>query len=97
VFLVDPHIRVLSTSVVPPQHKNWWAREVRSISPLHELPLEIFDLIIRSVEGFPISWDDALAVRETLMQERSWMKEEFDKEMENVSRLFFVHLFHRNF
>ncbi|KAI1311823.1 hypothetical protein F5Y03DRAFT_410061 [Xylaria venustula] len=29
MFLVDPHVCVLSTSVVPPQRKDWWAREVR--------------------------------------------------------------------
>ncbi|KAI0455134.1 hypothetical protein F5B21DRAFT_514247 [Xylaria acuta] len=81
MFLVDPHIRVLSTSVVPPQRKDWWAREIRKIGPLGAVPTEIFDLIIEFVDGFPMSWEDALATRETLMRERSWVKEAFDQEM----------------
>lgn len=92
MFLVDPHIRVLSTSVVPPQRKDWWAREVRKVGPLATLPMEIFDLIIESVDGFPMTWEDALATRETLMRERSWAKEAFDKTMEEVSLLFLSQL-----
>ncbi|TGJ85399.1 hypothetical protein E0Z10_g3348 [Xylaria hypoxylon] len=82
MFLVDPHIRVLSTSVVPPQRKDWWAREVRNIGPLGVLPTEIFDLIIGFVDGFPMSWEDALATRETLMQERSWAEDAFHVKTE---------------
>ncbi|KAI8949348.1 hypothetical protein F4801DRAFT_591217 [Xylaria longipes] len=85
MFLVDPHIRVLSTSVVPPQRKDWWAREIRKIGPLSTLPREIFDLIIKSVDGCPMSWEDALAIREILMRERSWVKEAFDQQMEEYT------------
>ncbi|KAI3323654.1 hypothetical protein HD806DRAFT_534778 [Xylariaceae sp. AK1471] len=91
MFLVDPHIRVLSTFVVPPQRKDWWAREVRNIGPLGRLPIEIFDLIIGFVDGFPMSWEDALAVRETLMRERSWVKDAFDGEMEDNTYNFCEH------
>ncbi|KAI0407863.1 hypothetical protein F4802DRAFT_619962 [Xylaria palmicola] len=83
MFLVDPHIRVLSTSVVPPQRKDWWAREVRKIAPLRELPTEIFDMIIASVDGLPMSWDDALATRELLMDERSWVQDTFETLVSN--------------
>ncbi|KAI0116506.1 hypothetical protein GGR51DRAFT_546020 [Nemania sp. FL0031] len=91
MFLVDPNFRVLSTSVVPPQRKDWWAREVRKVSPLSGLPAEIFDLIIESVDGFPMSWDDALAIRETLMGERSWVTEAFNEEMEQNTYNFCEH------
>ncbi|KAJ2988973.1 hypothetical protein NUW58_g3705 [Xylaria curta] len=91
MFLVDPHIRVLSTSVVPPQRKDWWAREIRKIGPLHALPTEIFDLIIESVDDFPMSWEDALATRETLMHERSWVKEAFQEQMEDNTYNFCEH------
>ncbi|KAI1127606.1 hypothetical protein F5Y10DRAFT_278054 [Nemania abortiva] len=91
MFLVDPHIRVLSTSVVPPQQKDWWAREVRKVSPLSGLPPEIFNLIIDFVDGFPMSWDDALAIRETLMQERSWVTEAFIEDMEENTYNFCEH------
>lgn len=26
LFLVDPHLRIPSTSIVPPQQKEWWKR-----------------------------------------------------------------------
>ncbi|KAJ8131740.1 hypothetical protein O1611_g1883 [Lasiodiplodia mahajangana] len=91
MFLVDPNFRVLSTSVVPPQRKDWWAREVRKIRPLSGLPTEIFELIIEAVDGFPMSWDDALAIRETLMRERSWVTEAFDQEMEQNTYNFCEH------
>ncbi|KAI0970801.1 hypothetical protein F4678DRAFT_461931 [Xylaria arbuscula] len=91
MFLVDPHVRVLSTSVVPPQRKDWWAREVRKVSPLSGLPLEIFDLIIDFVDGFPMSWEDAVATRELLMRERSWAKTSFDNDMQDNSYNFCEH------
>ncbi|RWA14548.1 hypothetical protein EKO27_g614 [Xylaria grammica] len=78
MFLVDPNFRVLSTSVVPPQRKDWWAREVRDISPFNQLPTEIFDMIIGFVVDFLMSWEDALVTREILMKERSWIDTEFD-------------------
>ncbi|KAI0440696.1 hypothetical protein F4803DRAFT_459480 [Xylaria telfairii] len=91
MFLVDPHIRVLSTSVVPPQRKDWWAREIRKIGPLGALPMEIFDLIVEFVDGFPMSWEDALETRETLMRERSWVKDAFDQRMEENTYNFCEH------
>ncbi|KAI0466334.1 hypothetical protein F4859DRAFT_507430 [Xylaria cf. heliscus] len=91
MFLVDPHIRVLSTSVVPPQRKDWWAREVRKISPLSTLPTEIFDLVIEFVSGFPMSWQDALETREVLMDERSWAQAAFDNDMEDNTYNFCEH------
>ncbi|KAI1279765.1 hypothetical protein F5Y07DRAFT_33076 [Xylaria sp. FL0933] len=91
MFLVDPHIRILSTSVVPPQRKDWWAREVRKIKPFDMLPTEIFDLIIDFVDGFPMSWEDAVFHRETLMRERSWAKDAFDQEMERNTFNFCEH------
>ncbi|KAF2099439.1 hypothetical protein NA57DRAFT_37564 [Rhizodiscina lignyota] len=85
MFLVDPNIRVLSTAHVPPQRKDWWADEVRKIPEFEELPQELFDRIIEGVEGFPMSWDEALNVREKLMAERGAMKEALNTEMSNVS------------
>ncbi|GAW15293.1 hypothetical protein ANO14919_047020 [Xylariales sp. No.14919] len=83
MFLVDPNFRVLSTSVVPPQRKDWWAREVRDISPFNRLPTEIFDMIIEFVVDFPMSWEDALATREILMEERTMVDAEFDIMMDD--------------
>ena len=46
MFLVDPHIRILSTSNVPPQRRDWGAEEVRLIEPFSGLPVELFERII---------------------------------------------------
>ncbi|KAI0147716.1 hypothetical protein GGR57DRAFT_475677 [Xylariaceae sp. FL1272] len=91
MFLVDPNIRVLSTSVVPPQRKDWWAREVRKIRPLSTIPIEIFDLIIEHVEGQPMSWNDAVAVREKLMEERSWTRIKFEMDLQGNTFNFCEH------
>ena len=56
MFLVDPHIRVLSTANVPPQNRAWWAEEVRKVNPFNTLAPELFERIIQEVEEFPISW-----------------------------------------
>jgi len=56
MFLVDPHVRVISTANVPPQNKAWWAEEVRKVKPFTTLAPELFERIIEEVEEFPISW-----------------------------------------
>ncbi|KAI1418445.1 hypothetical protein F5Y13DRAFT_149182 [Hypoxylon sp. FL1857] len=91
MFLVDPNIRVLSTGVVPPQRKDWWAREVRKIPPFSVIPMEIFDLIVEFVEDFPISWERAGEVRENLMQERSWANEEWEEKIGEYAYSFCEH------
>ncbi|KAL1965794.1 hypothetical protein VTN77DRAFT_5115 [Rasamsonia byssochlamydoides] len=60
MFLVDPYVRVLSTANVPPQRRDWWAVEVRKIPPFDTLPKELFDMIIGFVDGFPLSWEEAV-------------------------------------
>lgn len=45
-FLVDPTIRVMSTAIVPPQQRDWWARLVRISKPFRDLPQELFDASI---------------------------------------------------
>ncbi|KAI1140179.1 hypothetical protein F5Y05DRAFT_308671 [Hypoxylon sp. FL0543] len=91
MFLVDPNIRVLSTGVVPPQRKDWWAREVRKIRPFSHIPMEILDLIVDFVEDFPMSWERAEAVRERLIQERSWSNEIWESEIGDYPYSFCEH------
>lgn len=85
MFLVDPHIPILSTANVPPQRKDWWAQEVRKVEPFASLPEELFQNIIELVDGFPISWQDALEIREKLMEERGRMTDGVNEAMEEVS------------
>lgn len=85
MFLVDPHIRVISTAHVPPQRKDWWALEVRKVSRFKELPQELFDRIINFVEGFPVSWERAIAIRESLMDERGTINQTHEDNLFDVS------------
>lgn len=85
MFLVDPHIRILSTANVPPQRRDWWAEDVRKIERFDALPRELFDRIIDGVDDFPVDWDEALQIREKLMGERGAMTEELNQKMEHVS------------
>ena len=87
MFLVDPHIKVLSTANVPPQQRDWWQEEVRKVSPFAELPQEVFDEIIEGVDGFPLNYADQCEVRQKLMDERGAMNDELNEGFQNVSRL----------
>lgn len=82
MFLVDPHIPILSTANVPPQRKDWWAKEVQKVERFASLPVELFENIINFVEDFPISWEDALEIRERLMEERGRIADEVNEAME---------------
>ncbi|PYH93370.1 hypothetical protein BO71DRAFT_381653 [Aspergillus ellipticus CBS 707.79] len=83
MFLVDPYIRVLSTANVPPQRKDWWAEEVCKVPPFDRLPTEIFNMVMRYVEGFPMSWEEAVAARQSLMNERGALVEHINDGMED--------------
>ncbi|KAI0386982.1 hypothetical protein F5Y04DRAFT_275437 [Hypomontagnella monticulosa] len=72
MYLVNPGERILSTSVVPPQQKDWWVREVRKIPPFSDIPMEIFFIIVDFVEGYLIDWEEALEVRQRFMRTLNW-------------------------
>ena len=97
LFLVDPHVRIISTAEVPPQQKNWWKDVVRTMASGEEgerglglLPVELQEKVLDATNGFPISLEETKDVREELMQERTafveWQGTEFrDKGFFNVS------------
>ncbi|TFK17408.1 hypothetical protein FA15DRAFT_761079 [Coprinopsis marcescibilis] len=76
LFLVDPHVRTISTASVPCQQFDWWREEVETPQNdgsewmLPDLPLELRDQIFEKVEDFPITLGEAKATREQLMAER---------------------------
>lgn len=87
MFLIDPARRVLSTSNVPPQRRDWWAEELRAKNLLAQLPAELREYAIGMVD-FPVSWEKALEIREQLMDERSYGNEKVTEELMEVSTLF---------
>ena len=66
VFLVDPHVRVLSTRDVPPQQMEWHDTESRLAGAL---PQEVRDKV-NALRDFPVSLERAKALRLELMDER---------------------------
>lgn len=82
LFLVAPTIPIISTANVPPQQRDWWAREVKlDESRVGQLPAELVDMIAEGVKDFPIGLDEARTLREELMAERGRMNEAVEYEM----------------
>ena len=70
---------------MPPQRKDWWAEEVRRIECFAGLPEELFEMIMAAVQEFPMSWEEAVLVRERLMGERGRVNDGIERRMEEVS------------
>jgi len=72
LFLVDPHIRIISTANVPCQQRDWWSQAISNDvnGRFSNLPPEIHEKVIDEVEDFPISLETAKRLREDLMEER---------------------------
>jgi hypothetical protein len=70
LFLVDPHLKVISTANVPPQQKEWWKEEVIKTDTMKSLSRELADQVLDGVD-FPIELKEAKNLRLELMDERS--------------------------
>eukprot|EP01087_Luapelamoeba_hula_P017302 TRINITY_DN5437_c0_g1_i6.p1 TRINITY_DN5437_c0_g1~~TRINITY_DN5437_c0_g1_i6.p1 ORF type:complete len:614 (+),score=118.31 TRINITY_DN5437_c0_g1_i6:20-1861(+) len=71
-FLVDPTQRVLSTSDVPPQQRDWLLRHLAALPPFNRLPVEIIHKHIAPFIEWPMSMDEAKEHRDELMTERKY-------------------------
>ncbi|KAG6918567.1 hypothetical protein DXG01_013368 [Tephrocybe rancida] len=78
LFLVDPNIRIVSTSSVPCQQRDWWSTELRKDVAIPKLPFEVQDRIFEDVEEFPIDLEEAKRLRLELMDERSEFVQQYD-------------------
>lgn len=77
LHLIDPNRRIISTSRVPPQRRDWWAKEVRRQNAvLWRLPNEIWDNVVATLEGYPLSIEEAEHLRNEFVEERA----EFQKK-----------------
>jgi Protein of unknown function (DUF4246) len=70
LFLVDPHIKIISSANVPCQQREWWAQEIKEQGLLGTVPAEIQNEIIHNVVEFPIGIEEAKELRLELMEER---------------------------
>ena len=70
LFLVDPHIKIISTENVPPQQHVWWRENVATFSGLFEkLPPELAENVLNGVD-FPVTLETTREQRLELMEER---------------------------
>jgi hypothetical protein len=79
LFLVDPHIRIISSANVPCQQREWWGQEIVERGLFPTLPGEIVNGIIRAVAEFPIGIEEAKELRLELMEERKVFAKVQDK------------------
>ncbi|KAF7979917.1 hypothetical protein HWV62_40322 [Athelia sp. TMB] len=88
LFLVDPHIRIISSANVPCQRRDWWEEEVeRSRALPSKLPLEMKREIMENIEGrdFPMSLEEAKTLRLELMEERKQYGAMQDRQFQNTT------------
>jgi hypothetical protein len=92
LFLVDPHIPIISTANVPPQQRDWWLREVEGqCGRIGGLPRELVDLIGSQVDEFPIGVEEARELRVELMEERRGIDVDVEEAMADYEFNFCEH------
>ena len=69
LFLVDPHIKIISTENVPPQQHAWWKENVETAGVFQKLPPELAEMVLDGA-GFPVKLETARQQRIGLMGER---------------------------
>ena len=73
---------MMSTAMVPPQRKDWWADEIRRQNArIYRLPTEVWERIVDMVEGYPIAMDEAEKIRREFVEERAEVQRKHTKAM----------------
>lgn len=82
VQLVDPNRRMMSTAMVPPQRRDWWAQEVRAGNTrFSQLPTEVWARIVEMVEGYPIGMEEGKELRQEFKKENTSATKKHTKAM----------------
>lgn len=82
LFLVDPNVRIPSTTNVAPQQRDWIFGAMRQCGPesrLSKLPDESLQMIVSATPGL-MTRDEAFAYRKELMEERTQAPDEEAEE-----------------
>ena len=83
MHLIDSNRRMMSTTMVPPQRRDWWADEIRRQNArIYRLPTEVWERIVDMVEGYSICMDEAERIRREFMKERAEFQKKHTKAME---------------
>ncbi|KAL1965830.1 hypothetical protein VTN77DRAFT_5151 [Rasamsonia byssochlamydoides] len=83
-FLVDPHLRIISSANIPPQRADWWEERLnlRRDVLAQKLPPELQEMVIKNLDDFPITMEEAKQYRLELMEERSAASQEQNEKFE---------------
>lgn len=84
LFLVDPHVRITSTAVIPAQRKDWWERMINLDDILVRLPRELQDQVEDDI-GFPMTMEEAKKIRLELMDERKEFVKHQNSELQSYT------------
>ncbi|KAH9940059.1 uncharacterized protein BXZ73DRAFT_43212 [Epithele typhae] len=80
LFLVDPTTRILSTSDVPPQQREWAIAQAEQVPALQKLPRELYDMVVGYAEEGLMSRAQAEEHRGRLMKEQAAFTETYNEE-----------------
>lgn len=73
----------MSSGLVPCQRRDWWACAVRRCVPsLWRLPPEIFNNVVEKVDGYPLSREEGLRIRDEFCGERREFRDRHTRAME---------------
>ncbi len=82
LHLIDPNRRMMSTSMVPPQRRDWWAQEIRAGNTrFSRLPGEVWDMIVEMVDEYPIGMEEGKALRQEFKTENARATEKHTRAM----------------
>ncbi|KAE8372201.1 hypothetical protein BDV26DRAFT_298060 [Aspergillus bertholletiae] len=92
LFLVDPHLRIISSSNVPPQREDWAVERERSIRlALQSLPQELKDAVCDNLDAPCMTMGEAEEIRLELMKERSSVAAEQNRNFETGDFFLYEH------
>ena len=83
-FLVNPTVRIVSTSDVPPQQEDWVAADTETVEGMGGLPRELYDMITEFAQAGTVSKEQAEGDREEFMKERANFVMEHNEEVFEV-------------
>ncbi|QRD82220.1 hypothetical protein F9C07_2277506 [Aspergillus flavus] len=84
LFLVDPHMRIISSANIPPQQEDWGKEKRELVTGMlsQRLPVELQDMVSEDILYPSISLEEAKVYRKELMQERSATTSEQNQQFE---------------
>jgi hypothetical protein len=85
LFLVDPHMRIISSANVPPQREDWGVERQRTVDGVlsSKLPVELQDMVRESLPNTFMTIDKAKEYRLELMEERGAYSQRHNREFES--------------